>query len=177
MNEHDNYCPQCSNLGAKLYDSVKDFYFGYPGLWNYYKCSNPDCGVVWPSPMPDEDTLAKAYGHYYTHDALSDGNAALLLKATLARWIHRGGNSIDSSWVMRMPLIGRFLEDSFISSGAIAPQSHGVILDVGCGSGDRLSLFKRVGWGTAIGVEPDTKAVIAGVAQGRDIKQGTASYD
>jgi len=168
-------CPRCGARSALFYDSVEDYYFGFEGKWDIHQCSNPDCGVAWPTPLPDDATLASAYGCYYTHEAQDDRKALQRIRSRLTAWLHRTSNSQRLTQLMgSLPIVGQFFEDCFWSSGGITPNAAGTVLDVGCGSGDRLSFFLSIGWGNAIGVDPDANAVKAGIALRRNINVGSA---
>lgn len=168
-------CPCCGTQGTLLYGSVEDYYFGFPGNWDIYQCCNPGCGVAWPTPRPDDATLASAYGHYYTHETQNNSRTVQRIRSRLTAWLHR--NSDHQKLPQRfgdLPIVGQVLEDCFWSSGGITPNAAGTVLDVGCGSGDRLPFFLSIGWGNAIGVDPDANAVRAGITLRRNISIGSA---
>lgn len=168
-------CPQCKACGYLLYDSVKDYYFGFLGKWDLYQCCNPNCGVAWPTPLPDDATLTEAYSCYYTHEAQENGRAIQRIRVRLAAWLHRASSRQTLPQRLGgLPIVGQFLEDCFWSSGGITPNAAGTVLDVGCGSGDRLSFFLSIGWGNAVGVDSDANAVKAGIALSRNISIGSA---
>lgn len=174
-NQQPTMCSRCGARGTPLYDSVEDYYFGFSGKWDVHQCSNPDCGVAWPSPLPDDAMLASAYGCYYTHEAQDNSRTLQRIRARLTAWLHRnGGRQNLPQRLGHLPIVGQVLEDCFWTSGGITPNAAGTVLDVGCGSGDRLSFFLSIGWGNAIGVDPDANAVKAGIALSRNISIGSA---
>jgi len=157
---------------------VQDYYFGSPGDWDYYRCQEKSCGVAWPQPLPSGAVLAEAYGHYYTHQAEEVPGAIGELQLALTRMLYAGARPGRFSHILsrfrRTPFVGRLIEDCLLESGCIAPKKAGMIVDIGCGSGDRLSLFTALGWGKAVGVEPDDAAVAAARQLGRDVRLGSA---
>lgn len=171
-------CPECGAVGLLLCRGVQDYYFGSPGDWDYYRCQDNNCGVAWPYPLPSGAVLAEAYGHYYTHQAEDVPDTVGKLQLALTRMLYavarQGRFSYSLSRLRRIPLVGRVLEDCLLESGCIAPKKTGMIVDIGCGSGDRLSLFAALGWGKAVGVEPDDAAVAAARQIGRDVRFGGA---
>src|SRR2546423_12421571 len=60
-------CMLCGREGRTCYVNQRDRLFGATGLWNFKKCSAPDCGLIWLDPKPVEEDIAKAYSNYYTH--------------------------------------------------------------------------------------------------------------
>ena len=60
-------CLVCGAEGETLYEGLRDRAFAAPGCWNFRKCQNSSCGVLWLDPMPTTTDLWKAYREYYTH--------------------------------------------------------------------------------------------------------------
>lgn len=166
-------CPLCGGKTVLLHSQVGDYYFGAPGNWDIYQCKASACGVAAPLPSPDEAVLEQAYNCYYTHGS-AENRGADYLKALLARLSYLGCPSSDLPLGARWPILGRLLENGRLATGSIRPHSNGVIADIGCGSGDRLTLLARSGWGRTVGVDPDPAAVAAGMRQGRRLIQGSA---
>ncbi len=59
-------CYVCGLPGRPLYSGWQDNLFGVPGKWNLSQCPDPDCGLIWPDPMPIKEDIGKAYAQYYT---------------------------------------------------------------------------------------------------------------
>jgi hypothetical protein len=67
-------CPFCgSSNGHLIHEGLKDFTYGAPGEWNFRRCNNADCGMVWLDPMPLAEDLGVAYQGYYTHEQPEPG--------------------------------------------------------------------------------------------------------
>lgn len=166
----NKYCALCGSVAHKLHSQVEDYFFGASGYWDIYQCSSVVCSVAFPSPAPSDEVLAKAYESYYTHGS-SQSWAIDTFKAGLARLAYA---KLQFDWWAEVPLLGRLIEEGRLSSGSIPPKSDGIIGDIGCGSGDRLAFLQRVGWGSAVGVDPDPSAVVRANSLGRQVCLGSA---
>lgn len=174
MNAQNPICPQCGSQGNLLYAGIEDYFFRSAGKWDFYLCTGKRCGIAWPFPGPDEDTLAVAYRNYDTHESKCDGRPASRLRIWIGRMLYRYGSTSLGRPLGRIPVLGWLVEEFFWASGGVTPDPTGMILDIGCGSGDRLALFSSIGWGSVVGVEPDARAVHAGHQLGRDIRIASA---
>ncbi len=147
-------CPNCFLCGAEgelLYERLKDRLFGAPGIWNFKRCPNPECGLLWLDPMPVEEDIARAYESYYTHiDSLPDGS-----KRSKRKFLTRISNSVYG-FCLRVTSVQR--ERKRLASMYLADVPPGRALDVGCGDGSRLARLRTLGWDVQ-GQEMDPKAV------------------
>ena len=131
--------------------------FHVPGIWNSRKCDNTDCGLVWLDPMPRPDEIYKAYSTYYTHQDKGRKDSASRkkgLRIRLLRFYKRllktligTGRERDNHYLM-------YLRDT----------PPGRLLEIGCGSGKRLSRLAALGWQVE-GQEVDEKAWAAAKAK------------
>jgi len=119
-------CPLCQREGSWLYRELPDRLFGVPGLWNVRRCDNLACGLLWLDPMPLEEELPRLYENYYTHT--TDVSPTRRLYHLLLRLtpIHRQRQRLDTFYLDDLP--------------------PGRLLEVGCGTGQRLALLQRLGW-------------------------------
>lgn len=148
-------CPLCGALGDVLYEGLKDRLFDVPGTWGFRRCPNADCRHVWLDPQPIAADLPLVYDRYYTHDDR---------KNTLLQVAKRS----SATRTLRLPLrlaYSAFLRFSGISSARqkayamyLTGWPPGRLLDIGCGSGERLAYFARQGW-QVVGQDVDPKAV------------------
>lgn len=76
--EHLGRCPACdSGHRAQLFTSLTDTTFGVaPGVWTMWRCE--ECAVVYLDPRPNEQSIGRAYAHYYTQEPLDDSHCASL---------------------------------------------------------------------------------------------------
>jgi SAM-dependent methyltransferase len=136
------------------------------------------CGAAWLMDELTPEQLAAAYSFYYTHREPTKWLGRDLLRILLAKL--SVGSPQQRLEVrhkptgLRLPLVGRALEDTLLNLGCVTPQLTGSILDVGCGNGERLDLFREAGWGSSVGADPDPAAVETGLKAGRDLRIGTA---
>jgi SAM-dependent methyltransferase len=163
-------CRLCGASAKILHFQVQDYFFGSPGSWDLFECSSIGCGCVFPVPEPSDEILTKAYTTYYTHNA-DDKMLAIFLKSWVARVAY---SKFPSSWCLNVPIVGRLVEDAVLATGGLNPHLGGTIGDIGCGSGHRLDLLKRVGWARAVGVDPDQLAVSIANKLGRSVRHGLA---
>jgi 2-polyprenyl-3-methyl-5-hydroxy-6-metoxy-1,4-benzoquinol methylase len=91
-------------------------------------------------------------------------------------WSHRFGVSLQPrlglprglGWVTRW--LAAWIADPF-GLAQMAQSPRGLLIDVGCGNGDKLRLAQQLGW-RCLGIEMDAAAVQAAVARGLDVVQG-----
>jgi 2-polyprenyl-3-methyl-5-hydroxy-6-metoxy-1,4-benzoquinol methylase len=174
------FCKVCGGASALIHEALHDRMGNASGSWNLVCCTNPDCGLVWLDPMPDAATLAKAYETYYTHTPNSDASR-------LRRIYLRARNSYvnrrfsypateGSRWIRTIGTLMGCVPHRRIGMDAMAMwlpwQPGGKLLEIGCGNGDRLALFRDLGWKTN-GIEPDAKAAQLASARGLSVLSAT----
>ncbi|HAY21661.1 MAG TPA: hypothetical protein DCY27_05750 [Desulfobacterales bacterium] len=173
-------CYLCASPGDPLYFGLKDRLFGAPGVWNLKRCPNAACRLVWLDPMPREEEIGKAYKNYYTHqNNIAKKNRPFrqaydYIKKGYLSW--RFGYSTAQSTCQK--LLGTLLfmhpyrrttidrEMMFLKY-----RPGGVLLDVGCGSGEKMALFQSLGWQTA-GIDLDELAIMQARKKGLEVRSG-----
>jgi 2-polyprenyl-3-methyl-5-hydroxy-6-metoxy-1,4-benzoquinol methylase len=170
-------CPLCGAGERSLaLDGVEDWAFGCaPGRWQYWCCTQ--CRALYLHPRPTPASIGRAYGRYYTHGS-GPGSVVARVKQRLRNeyWSHRFGASLQPrlglprgmEWMTR-GLAGLVAEPFGLAQMAQSPK--GLLIDVGCGNGDKLRLAQQLGW-RGVGIEMDAAAVQAAVAQGLNVVQG-----
>jgi len=173
-------CFICGSRGELQYEGLRDRLFGAPGLWNFKRCSNAECGLIWLDPMPVDLDIWKAYKRYYTHrDHFSKETwiRRAYRKAQQSLLAHyygyRNGNTaffdrIIGSLIYFHP--GR-LADTIFSVFYLNAIQHGRLLEVGCGSGRMLKSMQDKGW-DVVGVDPDPIAIKKAKSKGLIVYQG-----
>jgi 2-polyprenyl-3-methyl-5-hydroxy-6-metoxy-1,4-benzoquinol methylase len=176
-------CYLCGKIGDSVHVHLADKLFGAPGTWNFRECSDKACGLVWLDPMPVLEDLPKAYAKYYTHDAVQEKTGYRWLrdlyremkKAHLASAL---GYECESAvwlarWLSKLLLFFPERRQGIESQVMFLPaQSGAKLLDVGCGSGERLEKMQRLGW-TVSGVDFDEAAVKIAKARELDVYCGS----
>jgi 2-polyprenyl-3-methyl-5-hydroxy-6-metoxy-1,4-benzoquinol methylase len=175
-------CGLCGNRGETLYTDLQDRLFGVSGSWDYKRCSDPACRLLWPDPMPIEEDIGKAYVNYYTHKSpvgstRFKGPKLILKLIKRAYWAEKYGYPFDGP--VQQKILGKMLnlvplrqmqadeEVRFLDA-----MPGGQLLDVGCGSGDWLSLMHELGWQVR-GVDFDERAVQVARGRGLEVACGT----
>lgn len=114
-------CPICRSHNINLHRAnIKHFHYPIQGLYQSKLCQH--CGVEWVSPMPSKDQISSFYpSKYYAHQS----------------------DEKPSFWQKLIKFLNfrvRSKEPKFDKVGSI--------LDIGCGTGDALELYKALGWVT-----------------------------
>lgn len=177
-------CPVCESGERKLlHSSLEDRVFMVAnGRWELYQCCS--CASGFLDPRPNEKSIHKAYGIYYTHkDPISRQKSSF--SASQANSIRKrlvNGYYNHYFGTERKPSlsIGRWLLHLYPGFHGKAnamirylpkPRAGQLLLDVGCGNGEFLSLAKEVGW-VVKGVEPDPTAFEIAKSHGLDVSLG-----
>lgn len=126
------YCPICKSKDFSIYLKTKDYTLTNEEFI-LEKCNN--CGFIFTNPRPEKNII----GSYYdSPDYISHTNSSHGFINGLYQLIKR------YSLIKKYQLILNY-------------KKSGKILDIGCGTGDFLNIFKKNKWDTA-GIEPNDKA-------------------
>ena len=171
-------CPYCGSLSRTLtYEDVEDWAFGCaPGLWNYWDCV--DCKALYLHPRPTPESIGNAYSRYYTHAYASTSNRLTALKQKLRNeyWSQALHTSIQPRlnlprWLgWSTAWLQPYIAEPF-GLRQLAQNPKGLLIDVGCGNGDKLELANQLGWQT-LGIELDASAVEGARLRGQNVIQG-----
>jgi len=145
-------CLLCGSEGNLLYSNMKDRMFAVPGNWPLKQCTNSDCGLCWPDPVPLEADIPLLYRAYYTH---GEGDSEQKILARLRSFLYSGYMAATylSSTILGLSKARRQIFHMFLDD--LQP---GKLLDVGCGGGNFLHRMHNLGW-SATGVDFDAKAI------------------
>lgn len=160
---HSRACPTCflcDTPGVLLHGGVKDNLFGAPGTWNFKRCPNQECGLVWLDPIPVEEDIRYAYSSYHTHHQVPPPGP----RKGLEEFVERILREIHNLALQATPIRRERERLNSMFVGGLPP---GRLLDVGCGDGNRLVRFRKLGW-DAEGQEVDPEAA----AEARRISGG-----
>ncbi len=166
-------CCACGEKGDTLYAQLSDRLFSAPGTWNFRKCPQNRCGLIWLDPRPEEGEIATLYEGYFTHHDRE-------IRPIVNTWRHRISGRVndaceraylaraygygDTSLAPLTTLLGWLshvrpaLRADLDFSVMYLPAQKARLLDVGCGSGHMLQRMQNLGWEVE-GVDFDPNAV------------------
>jgi methionine biosynthesis protein MetW len=175
-------CYLCASQGELLYENLEDRVFGCPGQWNFRRCSDPACRLMWMDPMPEKEDIGLAYSHYYTHEP----DAAIP-----SGWLHQAYHRMHRSylglrfnyglegaprwkrlWGLWMYLLPHRRAEADAQFFYLSSASGSSLLDVGCGNGRAMDLLKTLGWQVE-GIDADPNAVQRARSRGLQVRQGS----
>jgi SAM-dependent methyltransferase len=175
-------CEVCGQEGHLLYRDQRDRLFHAGGAWNTYRCTGAHCDTVWLNPTPLVEDLPLAYEAYYTHQAEQAGRQPGRAKAAW-RWLKAGYLGLKYGYGaaevgLAQRALGSLLYLAPLRRAGVdeevrqlKAQPGGLLLDVGCGSGDWLVRMQELGWAVQ-GVDFDEAAVQAARSRGLTIRNG-----
>ncbi len=138
-------CPTCGGNRFEKAHTATDRHYGNPGSWNVDRCVG--CDLLFLNPMPSERILATFYpADYYAAQTPPSGGSPSFRRRVM-RYLYPP---------IKDPVFER----------------PGTMLDIGCGSGEVLQVFRSCGWRVA-GAEPNPASCAEGRALGLDIRQGS----
>src|SRR5207248_6733900 len=174
-------CCLCGSAGVSLYEGVIDKIFGAPGEWNFKRCSNPVCGLMWLDPAPLEEDIGKAYTSYYTHEDGPAPNSNFLRsvycgvrKSYLhSRYDHRSIHGTRGEWLSKLMYLNPLRRNTLdLSVFWLRSKPYGRLLELGCGSGQTLGRMHELGWQVE-GLDFDPSAVEQSRRKGLTVHLGT----
>ena len=150
---NDNCCPICGSHGKIYYKNLKDRLNLYnTGRYTYYRCRNRSCGTLWIYPAPSEADIEFFYHNYYTNIESVCHNAGstkplmpIVLVLSLLKLVGK--------------MLGFYRRRRSYYLHELDKVRPGKLLEVGCGSGDRLIKLRQLGW-DVVGQEVDKNALI-----------------
>lgn len=178
-------CPACGcNKSELLLENLVDnAFFVAPAKWTLYECK--ECKSAYLNPRPDQSSIHKAYGTYYTHEASSEEEMSAdslgliqRVKSLLSNGYYNYHHGTKREPFLTVGAWLLLLYPKFRKSANAKfrylqkPELDQKLLDVGCGNGDYLSLASEAGWEVK-GVEPDLKALEVAKNRGLDVVQGS----
>src|SRR4030042_1992733 len=141
----DIQCPICNTLEDSK--NISTHFFKVENEEHYFHlCYCQKCEIGFLNPQPQEDILKLFYPDYFWRDT-----------SGASFWIEN--KIVEKLFTSEIALIKKY------SSCSAQPASMN-ILDVGCGSGDFLSLLNKTGW-QAHGIDTSVE-VLAKIAAGPD---------
>ncbi len=170
-------CPYCGGTDRTLaHEGVEDWAFACaPGQWNYWSCAQ--CQSLYLHPRPTVATIGTAYAHYYTHAGTALAGSLAVFKQRLRNeyWSCALQTSIQPrlglprglGWALGC--LKPYIAEPFGLRQWVQARK-GLLIDVGCGNGDKLKLVAQLGWQT-LGIEMDASAVRTAQAQGLNVVQ------
>jgi SAM-dependent methyltransferase len=143
-------CDLCGSDDSVVVMVGSDFRYDLPGEFPVRKCNS--CGLAFTSPRPTPEALSHYYpDSYASHAVLRTEHSSR--SGALARRVIFGRNGIGAAFLSRV-------YNAFAFRAFIPFDEPGRVLDIGCGMGNYLRVWKELGWNVE-GVEPSEHAADA----------------
>lgn len=167
-------CGICGATENRFLFTTKDYIYFQPGTWPVAQCTN--CGVVFMNPRIPPAEIGNFYPQdYYTNQVNTQRRWSWGRNVKDAAIQKYFGYSLVKSDSAFLNLVGQallpFTKRWTETTKYITAVSNGKVLDVGCGNGQRLSEYKRLGWHT-VGVEVGLASANLARASGHEVFVG-----
>ncbi|HBY98449.1 MAG TPA: hypothetical protein DEP84_31660 [Chloroflexi bacterium] len=160
-------CPLCGDSGAQLWLTAPDFRCGGEQRYRLVRCNA--CGLIRQDPTASASILEAAYSQDYIPHAPPVPPQAphLLRRLRLASHLGYSLSLPPASRNRMISSVMRWFARRVLPEGGRTPPwvSGGILLDVGCGSGNYLLAMRALGW-QVLGVEPNEVAAVRARAAG-----------
>lgn len=159
QNLEDKSCGVCLSSDFTHLFNARDYIYGNRGIWPVAKCRS--CGVVFLNPRVPPEEIGQFYPKTYYTNQLADTDENSFrntLKHYLVEKHYKYPRGRKVSFfhkvlgVILLPIVQRTAY--FQHNIEFVP--GGRVLDIGCGNGYWLGVYKRLGWqthGTEVGVD------------------------
>ena len=160
-------CPLCAFPESEVVISSQDRLLQVPGRFHVSRCNR--CGALFQNPSIDPRLLEQYYPDHYESYSLPEKHLS-----DTARWFLRrkkGYSHLDPG-----PAPGRMrrLFAAWSAGAQMLPDyvPGGKLLEVGCASGERLSLLRELGWNECLGIEYNLQAARRACDRGFQVYPG-----
>lgn len=161
-------CVICNSRTEILYEQLKDkLHRQLPGRYDLKRCVN--CNLIFVYPPPDDKELKihypETYDVYEWTPSLPGKRKMFLIKAVAKNYFGYENSTPRSIRLLLWPFYACLSHLPFF-------RKNGRLLDIGCGTGTRLVLFKELGWKVE-GLEMSLKAARTARSTGATIYNAT----
>ncbi|OGI09874.1 MAG: hypothetical protein A2Y40_08540 [Candidatus Margulisbacteria bacterium GWF2_35_9] len=151
-------CPVCDSNQSRIYiENAKELYFGLNEYFNVEECL--DCKLIYTNPRPTQDTMGAFYIDNQGYLApVEDDNSFYNLKIVqgiLAKYYNYEIPYVNNS--LWLDIAFKFYKKRLQIIHTPKYKKDGILLDIGCSSGNYLSKMKDLGW-NVYGVETNKLA-------------------
>lgn len=168
-------CGVCGSSEQTQLFVAKDYIYGNPGQWPVAQCNG--CGTISMNPRIPPDQIGQYYPkNYYTAEAHAPAeNENKWKQAMRDVVIRKYGYAIksDIAFIYRFTaeLMSPYLHNWAPVRKYIYRVDGGRVLDIGCGNGQILSAYRRLGWDT-YGIEVSEGSAYVARQAGHNITIG-----
>ena len=167
MSERAPACQLCGSTDARLlaigYDRMRAREAEYP----YVQCAG--CGLVRLAVLPAADDIPGLYPEDYdAHIRLCERNLDKRVNRLAIKYFY----GVDSVTRSRLACTVFRVLSGRIMNGIREPHGANRLLDVGCGSGQLVEVYRALGW-RVCGIEINPRACAACREKGLQVHQGT----
>lgn len=162
-------CPRCGSTQSTVVLESPDRKYQFPE--SFYVSGCAQCGLLFQNPCIPPGALSKHYPDDYSAYKAETWSLDEILNSYLKShrgYVHLAGDRRLSARKRRFgsAISNLFLIPSYVSGGRL--------LEIGCGAGNRLDLFRQLGWQSCVGSEFSESAVSTAKARGLDVIFGDA---
>lgn len=168
-------CGVCGSQQFHHLFHAHDYIYGNNGAWPVAQCDG--CGVVFMNPRIPPAEISNYYPKdYYTNAGIHDPERMTWQRVAKDESLERfWGYKLSRQDPLHYRVLGQLLlpwtKRWTATNKYITPVQHGRVLDLGCGNGQWLSEYERLGW-EAVGVEPDAEAAQVAIQAGHSVVVG-----
>ncbi|HEY2934917.1 MAG TPA: class I SAM-dependent methyltransferase [Acidobacteriota bacterium] len=165
-------CPLCASVESQVVISSRDRLLQVPGWFHVSRCSR--CGALFQNPCIAPELLERYYPDHYESYSLPEKQIS-----DTARWLLRKRKGYFHLDAGPAPGPMRRLFAAWSAGAQMLPDyvPDGKLLEIGCASGERLSLLRELGWSECAGIEYNLQAARRACERGFQVYPGPVEHN